>query len=76
MQKVYQDEMKALDLFIGEGKTQMLLDLMGRKPYLTMYNDIGRILQPILPKIKQNKDTIAEKIKEKYSILNDKEVLK
>lgn len=76
LNRVYQDEMKALDLFIGEGKTQMLLDLMGRKPYLTMYNDIGRILQPILPKIKQNKDAITEKIKEKYSILDNKEVLK
>lgn len=76
LNRVYQDEMKALDLFIGEGKTQMMLDIMGRKPYFTMYNDIGRVLQPILPLIKQNKDDIANKIKEKYSLAEDKEVLK
>ena len=76
LKRVYEDEMKALDLFIGEGKTQMMLDIMGRKPYFTMYDDIGRILQPILPLIKQNKDDIANKIKEKYSLVEDKEVLK
>lgn len=76
LKRVYEDEMKALDLFIGEGKTQMLLDIMGRKPYFLMYDDIGRILEPILPLIKQNKDDIANKIKEKYSAIEDKEVLK
>ena len=76
LKRVYEDEMKALDLFIGEGKTQMILDIMGRKPYFTMYNDIGRILQPILPLLKQNKDDIANQIKQKYSILQNKEVLK
>ena len=67
LQKVYKMEMEALDLFIGEGKTQMLLDLMGRKPYLTMYDDIGRIIEPILPQLKINADSIANKIKAKYS---------
>lgn len=76
LKRVYEDEMKALDLFIGEGKTQMMLDIMGRKPYFTMYDDIGRILQPVLPLIKQNKEDIANKIKEKYSLAEDKEVLK
>ena len=67
LKRVYEDEMKALDLFIGEGKTQMILDLMGRKPYLTMYDDIGRIIEPILPKLKINVDSIKDKIKKKYS---------
>ena len=66
VKKVYEDEMKALDLFIGEGKTQMLLDIMGRKPYLTMYDDIGEILKPILPKLKLNVDSIKDRIKNKY----------
>lgn len=66
LKKVYEDEMKALDLFLGEGKTQMILDLMGRRPYLTMYDDIGELIKPIMPKLKINVDSISEKIKEKY----------
>lgn len=67
LQKVYADEMEALDLFIGKGKTQMILDLMGRKPYFTMYDDIGKMLEPIMPKLKINVDGIKDKIKAKYS---------
>ena len=66
LKKVYEDEMKALDLFLGEGKTQMILDLMGRKPYLTMYDDIGELIKPIMPKLKINVDSISKKIKKKY----------
>lgn len=65
-QKVFKDEMKALDLFIGEGKTQMILDLMGRKPYHTMYDDIGEMLQPLMPKLEENFNSIKEKIENKY----------
>ncbi len=75
VKKVFEDEMKALDMFIGEGKTQMLLDLMGRKPYLSMYDDIGKMLEPILPKLKMNVDSIASKIKNKYSNEVKEEVL-
>lgn len=71
LKKVYEDEMKALDLFIGEGKTQMILDLMGRKPYLSMYDDIGKMLEPITPLIKTNVDSIKEKITSKYSNNNE-----
>jgi hypothetical protein len=67
LQKVYKDEMDALDLFIGKGKTQMILDLMGRKPYFTMYDDIGKLIEPILPKLKINVEGIKEKITKKYN---------
>lgn len=67
LQKVYKDEMDALDLFIGKGKTQMILDLMGRKPYFTMYDDIGKLIEPILPQLKINVENIKDKIKAKYS---------
>ena len=67
MKKVYQDEMDALDLFIGKGKTQMILDLMGRNPYFTMYDDIGKLLEPILPMLKINVENIKDKIKNKYT---------
>lgn len=74
MQKVYKDEMDALDLFIGEGKTQMILNLMGRKPYYSMYDDISKMIEPILPLFKTNLDAIKEKIKNKYSSDQDKEL--
>ena len=74
LQKVYKDEMDALDLFIGKGKTQMILDLMGRKPYFTMYDDIGKMLEPIMPELKINVDSIKDKIRSKYSS-KDEDVL-
>lgn len=67
LQKVYKDEMDALDLFIGKGKTQMILDLMGRKPYFSMYDDIGKLIEPILPQLKINVESIKDKIKAKYT---------
>jgi len=75
IQKVYIEEMKALDLFLGEGKTQMILDLMDRKPYMSMYNDISEMIEPILPLIKVNMEAIKNKIEEKYKSTNS-EVLK
>lgn len=72
----YKKEMQALDLFIGDGKTQMILDLMGRNPYYSMYDDISEILNPILPKLKMNADSIKKQIMTKYGKNNDSEVLK
>lgn len=59
-------EMETIDLFIGEGKTQMILNLIGRKPYLTMFNDIYKMLKPIMPIIEKEKNKLEDKIKEKY----------
>ena len=64
----YKKDMKALDLFLGEGKTQMILDLMGRKPYYTMFDDFGEMLKPIIPVFERNLDTIDQIITEKYSM--------
>ena len=61
----YKKEMKALDLFLGEGGTLKLLN--GRKPYYSMYEDIGEIIEPIMPLIKQRTDNIISNIKEKYA---------
>jgi hypothetical protein len=76
LEEYYRQEMKALDMFIGEGKTQMLLDLMGRNPYYSMYDDISEMLNPILPKLQMNADSIKKQIIQKYSSNNDSEVLK
>ncbi len=72
-------DMKALDLFLGEGKTQMILDIMGRKPYWNMFEDIGEAISPILEKVfQENMDTTDEKIVEKYKemIKDQEDILK
>ena len=60
----YNKEMKALDLFLGEGGTLKLLN--GRKPYYSMYEDIGEIIEPIMPLIQQRTQDITNTIKQKY----------
>lgn len=75
IQEYYKSEMVALDMFIGEGKTQMILDLMGRKPYYSMYDDITTMLEPVMPRLKIDAENIKKKIEEKYSP-KDSEVLK
>ena len=76
LKNFYAEEEKALDLFLGQGGTKKLLN--GRNPYYSMYEDISEMLEPILPKLKLRADDIANRIKEKYSNVNnqDKNVLK
>lgn len=69
----YKKEQEALDLFLGKGGTEKLLN--GRNPYYTMYEDISASLEPILPQIKVNVEGIKNKIKNKYNIENE-DVLK
>lgn len=74
LKEFYKREMEALDLFLGEGGTEKLLN--GRKPYYSMYEDINDILEPILPKIQLKTDNIINDIKKKYSNKqNEKNVL-
>lgn len=75
LKKFYEEEEKALDLFLGKNGTKKILN--GRKPYYSMYEDISEILEPILPKLKIRVDDITVKIEEKYSkINNESNVLK
>jgi len=67
----YKREMTALDLFLGEGKTQMILDIMGRKPYFSMFDDIAEALEPIAPIFEKNLEETQKTIKEKYKIQDD-----
>lgn len=69
IQEFYRKEEKALDLFLGEGATKKMLN--GRKPYLTMFEDISDRIAPILPQLKLEYKNIAEKIKSKYSPKED-----
>lgn len=76
LKEYYEDEEKALDLFLGNGGTKKILN--GRKPYYTMYDDINEYLEPILPKLKVSMDNIENKIKSKYQLekIEDDSILK
>lgn len=68
----YHKEMKMMDLFLGEGKTQMILDkVMKRKPYLTMFNDIIDGLEQVGDLFKIDYEAIKNKIKDKYSNIEE-----
>lgn len=73
VKEFYQREMKALDLFLGEGGTKKILN--GRDPYYSMYEDINEMLQPILPKLKLRTEDIKKKIVEKYKDNKESNVL-
>lgn len=73
LQKFYQREMEAFDLFLGKNGTKKMLN--GRQPYFTMYDDIAESLEPIMPKLQARTEDITKKIKEKYSSSIEKDVL-
>ena len=61
-----------MDLFLGDGKTQMILDkVMRRKPYLTMFNDIMESIEEVSDLFNVGYSSIEDKIKEKYSKVED-----
>jgi len=64
MQEFYKKEEEALDEFIGEGATRKLL--AGRKPYLSMFEDINEYMEQIAPVLKEHQENLIEKIKSKY----------
>ena len=70
VKEFYDKEAQALDLFLGENGTKKLLN--GRRPYITMFDDISDLLEKyVLPKLDLTKDSVIKKIKSKYS--KDKE---
>jgi hypothetical protein len=73
LQEFYKKEMEALDLFLGKGGTEKLLN--GRKPYATMYQDINEMLEPIMPKLEVRTNDIIGKIKNKYGKNKEEDVL-
>lgn len=72
LSEFYKKEIKIMDLFLGEGKTQMILDkVMRRKPYLTMFNDIIESIEEVSDLFNLGYSSIEDKIKEKYSKVED-----
>ena len=64
VQEFYKKEEEALDEFIGKGATKKLL--AGRKPYVSMFEDINEYMEQIVPALQESQDKLIEKIKTKY----------
>ena len=65
LKEYYSKEEEALDLFLGKNGCKKMLS--GRKPYYSMYEDIEKALEPILPIFKKVSDNINELVEKKYS---------
>ena len=68
MKEFYKSMEEAMDLFLGKGGTNKIF---GEKRYLTMFDDLTEMLEPIMPKLKINLSSIEKKIKTKYGNQND-----
>lgn len=64
VQEFYKKEEEALDEFIGKGATKKLL--AGRKPYVSMFDDINEYMKQIAPILKESQNNLIDKIKAKY----------
>lgn len=60
----YEAEEKSIDELLGEGATRKLLG--GRRPYLTMHDDINEYLEQIIPVLKNTQENVISRIKNKY----------
>lgn len=72
MKKYYKTMEEAMDLFLGKGGVEKIF---GERRYYSMFEDLAEMLEPILPKLKVNKDNIIKQIKDKYKT-EEKDVLK
>lgn len=72
LKKYYKTIEDAMNLFLGEdGFTK----IFGNKRYLTMLDDLSDMLEPIMPLLKVNIESIQNKIISKYKT-RDEDVLK
>ena len=68
LKEYYKKEMEALDLLIGDGMTQKILDKLERKPYYNMFDDIVNPLAPVFEKLEVEADKLLKSIEEKYGV--------
>ena len=67
LKQYYKTVEDAMDLFLGKNGTTKIF---GETRYLTMFDDLSEMLEPIMPKLKINLESIEKKIKSKYSMTN------
>ena len=67
MKQFYREMETAMDLFLGVGGTQKYLN--GKNPYWEMWDDLDESLKPHLGKMKLTVNDMAERIKQKYKVV-------
>lgn len=67
--ELYKKEIEAFNYAFGEGTAEKMLN--GKRPYLNMFDDFSKALEPILPKIKNGYDDLKSNIVKKYSQKED-----
>lgn len=78
LREFYDDDMKALDMFIGQGMCKKILKAIDRFPYYDMFDDIVNGLEPIMSKLENEANIMIKDmenkikgIKEKYGVENE-----
>lgn len=68
LKKYYKAMEEAMDLFLGKDGTKKIF---GEKRYLEMFDDLNEMLQPIMPKLQINFESIEKKIKTRYKVVDE-----
>lgn len=74
IKEFYKKMESSMDLFLGEGGTQKFLN--GKKIYWEVWDDISEALKPHMDKLHLTIEDMENRIKNKYSLKEEKEVLK
>ena len=71
LREFYDSDMKALDMFIGQGMTKKILKAIDRYPYYDMFDDIVSSLEPVMNIVENEANNMLNDIKKKYGAVND-----
>lgn len=75
LREFYDNDMKALDMLIGQGMTKKILKAIDRYPYYDMFDDIINALKPAFDKLENEANSMLSDVKKKYGNLNEGNVI-
>ena len=71
LREFYDNDIKAIDMLVGQGMTKKILKAIDRYPYYDMFDDIIKSFEPVLDTIEKEANNMIEDIKKKYGNIND-----
>ena len=75
LKEFYDNDIKAIDMFIGQGMTKKILKAMDRYPYYDMFDDIVNSFEPVLDIIEKEANNMINDIKKKYGNVNEENTI-
>ena len=72
LREFYDNDMKALDMFIGQGMTKKILKAIDRFPYYDMFDDIVNAFEPVLEKIEVEAGKMVADMEKKIKGIEEK----